>query len=434
MQKLPNNKFGYLLGSKLIGGNYDYVIDTELPKLSLREARLDSESIRETLSESSGAILLLLAFIFLCSVRSLLFESLIDFQGILFITGPRSVGKTTLATRTCSFWETDNHNSVGIMQASSTRAVQSEMATVLRDMVIVSDDYAMLSNRQEKNDRLGKGEHLLMEASSKTPTLKKNGKQWKESVCNSGIVMTAEYVFAAESPVSRMILLPLSEQLDLPPGLTPEFCGGLVHHFVSWAVAHPDKIQNCNKERAPIKSSVSRIQNNYTYLYNIFKQFLQSLTKQGFESNINQKLLDRLEDQMDDSIEEQETILARLRNKKKRSNVAKIILDFLINDGFDLADDFEELFNHQGVIKKNVLYLRKLALQQCVRSQPGYGKYSAHKAAQELLDLHVLIPCGDEYTYSYGKSRKTGKSFPRTYRISIPMLKEAANLPIEDLG
>ena len=432
MQKLPNNKYGYLLGSKLIGGNYKYVIDPELPKLRVREARLDPAVVRETLSESSGAILLLLAFIMLCSVRSLLFESLIDFQGIFFITGPRSVGKTTLATRMCSFWETDNHNPVGIMQASSTRAVQSEMATVLRDMVIVSDDYAMLSNKQEKNDRLGKGEHLLMEASSKTPTMKKIGKQWKESVCNAGIVMTAEYVFAAESPVSRMILLPLSEQLALPPGLTPEFCGGLVHSFVCWAVSHPDEIQNCNKAHAPIKSSVSRIQSNYSCLYNIFELFLQSLPYLHFGSVICQKLLDRLENQMDDSIEEQENILFRLRNKKKRSNVAKIILAFLEKGGFKLTDDFEELPNHQGVIKKDVLYLRRIALQQCVRCQPGYSEYTATKIAQELLDLGVLIPCGDEYTYSYGKSKITGKSYIRTYRISIPMLYKAAELPLED--
>lgn len=104
-------------------------------------------------------------------------------------------------------------------------------------------------------------------------------------------------------------------------------------------------------------------------------------------------------------------------------NLPFCILEGYKNKAFDLAKKIEKLSKNDGIVWKNDLCLRREALVQFIRQQPGYHDWTSNRITRALKDINALALQEDEAaTVRLTKE----ENVPRVYRIRLNVLKETA--------
>lgn len=151
-----------------------------------------------------------------------------------------------------------------------------------------------------------------------------------EKRCHAGVILTAEFPLENMSDLSRCILVPVHEKLELTPFWIPAVIGDMLRVFFTWFSAH-------------------------------HIEALKTLTD-SFHKGWKPKLETRV-----------------------RTNY------ICLKWAFHLAYSIEKLKKKDGVMWKDDLCIRPQRLLSFVRQQPGYHQYTCNQLTQELMDLGALV-------------------------------------------
>ncbi len=424
---LPYGNICFIRGSELLGScNRPYMIAPEICDIRLLGQGRSLSQFLSLLVNSPIQVLLVLAYVILTSIRSLLVDNGIDFQAVLYIVGRQGLGKTTLAMRIAGIYEKAG-SPVGIVQAGSTLAAVNALMANLRDQPIVIDDLCLSASRDTARKRVDLASKLIRQGTGSIPIMKRSGSSTVELPCEAGLIITAEFPLENLSDLTRCIIVPVNEPLDIPNELTPGLIGEAVRHYSLWFSEHDRK--EIEMFRAAVDEAVSnsgfdtRIATNYACLKTAFYSLLCSLDELKFPKNQKEKVSAMLDKALDVALEQHKSMINQIKEHFPVGNLQFCILDGYKNGAFDLAKKIDKLSKHDGMIWKDDLCLRKEALIQFVRQQPGYHDWTSNRITRALKDINALVLQEEEAaTIRLIKDCDV----PRVYRIRMKILKETS--------
>lgn len=428
----PDGMLQFLAGSELIPNhcNRRYLPAPHLGNIRLvGEGNTSLQEMEWALVEAPAQALLTLAYVLLTSVRSMVIDQGIDFQAVLYILGGQGLGKTTLAKRTAGLYQTEEGYVSGLVQAGSTMAGIRDMLVRIRDRPVIVDDLCLSAGKDTERRRREVGATLVREGSGNTPIIKKFGSGVAESHCHAGVILTAEFPLSNMSDLTRCILVPVHEKLELAPSWTPTVVGDVLRRFFTWFSDH--HIDALNTLTASLNKGwkpklEKRVRTNYICLRWAFRTLLECLTDSGMAPQYRANLEKKMRFAVKQGLNEYELLRKEQLDLVPKGNLSFCILRGYKDKAFYLANNLERLKKRDGVIWKDDLCIRPQQLLSFVRQQPGYHQYTRNQLTLELMDLGVLVIQEDSgYTVHLAKS-KDGASIPRVYRLRLDVLKETA--------
>ena len=283
----PDGMIRFLAGSELIPDNISrtYLTASYLDNVRLvGEGTTSLQEMEWALMEAPAQALLTLSYVLLTSVRSLVIEQGIDYRAVLYILGGQGLGKTTLAKRTAGLYQTEDGYVSGLVQAGSTMAGIRDMLIRFRDRPVIVDDLCLSAGKDTERRRREVGATLVREGSGNTPIIKKSGSGAVESHCHAGVILTAEFPLANLSDLSRCILVPVNEKLELAPSWTPTVVGDVLRRFFTWfsdhRIAALNTLTESLNEGWKLKLE-KRVRTNYICLRWAFRTLLECLADSG---------------------------------------------------------------------------------------------------------------------------------------------------------
>ena len=432
MIDFPDGMVQFLAGTELIpnhcGRKY-------LPAAHLDTARLagnGTSSLLEmeaALIEAPAQALLTLAYVLLTSVRSMVIDQGIDFQAVLYILGGQGLGKTTLAKRTAGLYQTEEGYVSGLVQAGSTMAGIRDMLVRFRDRPVIVDDLCLSAGKDTERRRREVGATLVREGSGNTPIIKKFGSGAAESHCHAGVILTAEFPLSNMSDLTRCILVPVHEKLELAPSWIPTLIGDILRTFFAWLSTHYVEARNAlmdsfhNEWKPKLEA---RVRTNFICLRWAFKMLLQCLADIGMGPQYREGLERNMRVAVKQSLNEYTSLREGQMDQVPKGNLAYIIIRGYKKKELRLTKNIEKLQKRDGIIWEDDLCIRPPYLLSFVRRQSGYHQYTRNQLTQELMDLGVLVIQEDRgYTVHLAKP-KDGVSIPRVYRLRLNVLEKAA--------
>lgn len=424
---LPDGSTGFLRGAELISVEcgQPYVTASEIADIQLLGDSTTAQAWISALLAAPLQALLVIAFLMLTSVRSLVRSAGVALQAILYIVGGQGLGKTTLATRLAGiYWDRINDTLANIAQAGSTISGTEHLFVIHRDQPVIVDDLCRSAGKDTERKRRELGAKIIREGSGDIPIIKKRGKRIEKSTCNAGVILTAEYAMDNLSDLTRCLIVPVNERLNLSSMLTPELAGDLVRHYSKWISANKDHELRRLKDTLTggwNKDLEPRIRTNYICLRWAFRSLINSLDDAGLRSDVKKELLTRMDNATDMALDEHVKLKGDILEQFPVGNLAACLYEGYKNGSFDLTKKISKLYRHEGTIWEDDLCLRTEALVRYVRLQPGFHDWNRNKISRELKDIGALV-LQEEGTSTVHLDDDS----PRVYRIRLNVLKDAA--------
>lgn len=425
----PDGSLGFVRGDTFYPGDFDrpYLVAPGIGDIELcGDGSTSPQYILTILHTLPPQALLTIAYDALTSVRSLVIGCGVGLQTVLYITGKNGRGKSQLAKRTVLFYRSKKTGMpIGIVEADSTNAATDHMLHILRDIPVVVEDLCLSTGRETERKRREQGARLVRKGTSEVPTVKKSGNKTIESYCNAGIVLTAEFTMETESDLNRCLIVPITDYLDLPDGLTPQLISDAIRLFSTWFANNGETELNRLKQELANgdwgRNQEHRVRTNYLCLRWAFQSLLTALDPNNLFPGDTCALSRQMEKALAISLNAHTKMREKLQEDVPRGNLAFIIYQGFIAGCFNLAKNPENLDKHGGVIWGDDLCLRPEELIHYVRTQPGYHKWSRNRITQELKDIGALVLQEDSAATVHIK-----KKLPRVYRIRLDVLKDMA--------
>ncbi|OUP60107.1 hypothetical protein [Butyricicoccus pullicaecorum] len=426
-----------VLGNRVLGYKGNRCIAEPMCSWRIPEGTSDTcITLAKLLTNQPSAVLLTTAYTLLTTVRSAVIESGVDLQAVLYITGAQGLGKTTLARRVAGFVNnTDTDRPALLFDAGSTLAATRDAMASARDLPIVVDDLCLSASRAAQQQRKDLGAKLVREAANVTEIIKKAPGGQTITLQNvAGVIMTAEFMLENASDVTRCVMAPITQPLDLPNELTPELMAGVVQEFLQHFLRDPQSMlkrlhnfmQN-NEHIAALQSCTEqRVRTNLTALYWAFREFVAIFATNIQFDNLARDLVRNFNRALADSVTQTDAALARVRSLTPEGNIAYVLLNAYLGDNFNLLKEgkkLTKLSKYDGTTFKGDLCLRKCALQQVVNQSPGYRGWGLNHIVAELVSYGALR-IQEEGTYQVKLSSDT--EVPRVYRIKVDTLEKFA--------
>ena len=426
-----------VLGNQVLGYKGDRCISEPMCSWRIPEGTPDAcVTLAKLLTNQPSAVLLTTAYTLLTTVRSTVIESGVDLQAVLYITGAQGLGKTTLARRVAGFVNNAGTDRPALLfDAGSTLAATRDAMASARDLPIVVDDLCLSASRAAQQQRKDLGAKLVREAANVTEIIKKAPGGQTITLQNvAGVIMTAEFMLENASDVTRCIMAPIAQPLDLPNELTPELMAGVVQEFLQHFLRDPQSMlkrlhnfmQN-NEHIAALQSCTEqRVRTNLTALSWAFREFVAIFATNIQFDNLARDLVRNFNRALADSVTQTDAALARVRSLTPEGNIAYVLLNAYLGDNFNLLKQgkkLTKLSKYDGIMLKGDLCLRKCALQQVVNQSPGYRGWGLNHIVAELVSYGALR-IQEEGTYQVKLSSDT--EVPRVYRIKVDTLEKFA--------
>lgn len=392
--------------------------------------------LAKILMEQPSAVLLTTAYTLLTTVRSAVIESGVDLQAVLYITGAQGLGKTTLARRVAGFVNNaDTDRPALLFDAGSTLATTRDAMASARDLPIVVDDLCLSASRAAQQRRKDLGAQLVREAANVTKIIKKAPSGQTMTLHNvAGVIMTAEFMLENASDVTRCVMAPITQPLDLPDALTPSVMAGAVEIFLQHYLLDSENslcrlqhlLKNNEQIPAPQNCPEQRVRTNLTALHWAFQEFAAILETHYECHDLARDLVRNFQHALADSVEQTNAALARVRSLTPEGNIAYVLLNAYRKHQFNRMPEgkkIRKLLKYDGLLIKNKLCLRTCALQQLVNQSPGYRGWTLNRIVAELVSYGALC-IQEQGTYQIKVSDDSDAL--RVYCIKIGVLEQAA--------
>lgn len=424
LQRLPDRSSLYVMGDRVLGtAQYPYLLRPPVDyhiittPIGTPLALLFSE-----LCYASPIVLLAVVFLFTTLLRSWIGEIALSWQGVLNIVGKQGLGKTTLA-RLITDWICDKQNRPAMLySAGSTASAIRETMVNARDLPLVVDDLCLSASPKLQQKYRDLGAQLVREGANASGISKKCGNQTLTLHCSAGIIMTAEFALENDSDITRCIFLPLEKKPDIPASLTPELIGAGCQAFIEWFLSHEAEADDAFQDASMKEISPSfhpRVWGNYTVLKTVFQLALRAAREDGLSDAQSDAARQQYQSAVEQSLQYQQNLRRSLDRRRKKGNLAAVLMSCYENDTFTLTKKIEKLDKRDGILwKGNYLCLRRDALERTVRIQDGYQDYTINQIVRELKDMGALT-IQEEDTAQV----RLKKGTPRVYRINLDILE-----------
>lgn len=415
----------YVLGHEIIGDcDREYIIDDSLDcSLLTEENENPIPKLCTELLTQDKQVLLCLAFILTTFLRSWIRKLTPSWQAVLAITGKQGMGKTTLARRfTDCFVDSENYPALQFSAGSSQSAIRDALVSA-RDLPLVIDDLCLSASRNLERKYKDLCAQFVREGTNESPIIKKNGSKSQVKLhCNAGVIITAEFSLENPSDITRTIYIRIDNPLGLSDSINSQLIGSSYKQFIKWFLENTDfaatEIQKALKH-SKFYNIHPRVCNNFTIIEQVFQLFIECALQSGLSENIANTLRGSFIEAANYSLSYQKDLLDQIDMKKKKGNIAAVLLTCYENDIFNLCHDIDKLYKHDGIIWKSDLCLKKEALEYVIRKQDGYQNYTITQIVRDLKDYGALVIQEDSTLQV-----KLSKKAPRVYRIKLDALKE----------
>ena len=426
-----------VLGDRILGYKGQRCVAQPMCSWRIPEGTPDAcITLAKLLTNQPSAVLLTTAYTLLTTVRSAVIESGVDLQAVLYITGAQGLGKTTLARRVAGFVNnTDTDRPALLFDAGSTLAATRDAMASARDLPIVVDDLCLSASRAAQQQRKDLGAKLVREAANVTEIIKKSPGGQTMTLHNvAGVIMTAEFLLENASDVTRCVMAPITQPLDLPDALTPKVMAGAVELFLQHYLLDSENLLRRlhsllkNNEQIPALQNCpeQRVRTNLTALQWAFQEFAAILETRFERHDLASDLTQKFQHALADSVEQTNAALARVRSLTPEGNIAYVLLNAYHKQQFNLMPEgkkIRKLLKYDGLLIKNKLCLRTCALQQLVNQSPGYRGWTLNRIVAELVSCGALC-IQEQGTYQIKVSDDSDAL--RVYCIKIDVLEQAA--------
>lgn len=426
-----------VVGGQVIADELDYEVAVKQDRWKVPEPQPNMLlEFMEFMKNAPAPVLLTAVFVATSMVRSIILESGIDFQGLLYVSGPQGVGKTTLAKKLAGFVKNPETNREALFfdSSSTVAAIRDAMASA-RDLPIIIDDLCLSAGKNVQKKRIELGAQIVREASNAACFTKKSRDGSAiELSCNAGVIVTAEFVLHNQSDITRCIMAKVSDPLQLPDGLNAQLAAGAMCNFLYAFVTHVPEAVKRLREMVAEGNAVSaleeceeqRVRTNLLVLRWAFHELIEALAVLHRTRRFADELKQRFDEALAESVEETQCALEAVRSNIPEGNLAYIILRGYQNNDFHVLKNeskIGKLKQRAGIIWKGDLCLRPSALIPYIQRQNGYHDWSRNKIVSELRKLDVLCIQGeDAATVRLTKD----KDVPRVYHFNMEMLEEMA--------
>lgn len=384
------------------------------------------DTLMGILMDADPKILVALTYLAVTMLRSQVRAMGNQWQAVLMIVGKQGFGKTTLA-RLLVDWIVDAQTAMCpcFFSAGSTPAGLQEAMTNMRDLPVVVDDLCLSASPRLQQKYKDTGAQLVREGTAGSLITKKvSPTETRTMLCEAGLIFTAEFALENPSDITRCLYLNLDKPLHLPPSLTSETIGAGMLRFVElFLLYYRDTWLSMLQKRLqiPPKSIVHpRIWNNLQVVQWGWDCLTYAAKRDGFSAIYMETISEGFYDALNASIRYQDALLRQVERRRKKGNLAEILLNGLQNGAFDLAKKLKKLEECDGMIWKKDLCLFRDALERYVRQQDGYAAYTIKQITRELQDIGALV-----VQESGTLQVKLKSGYPRVYRIRIEALEAA---------
>lgn len=437
--RLSDGAFCAVEGNRVLGiSGRDCLVSKDVSMLSVLRAGRTSATQLPLLAMSPNAVLLVFAFVLLTLVRSAVIDAGIDFQGVLFITGPQGIGKTCLARRIAGFVNRQGeppHRPALFFDAGSTPSAIRDAMSLYRDLPLIIDDLCISASPRMMQRRLELTTQIVREATNAADIVKKSSRgELLRLQCVAGVVFTAEILLNSRSELTRLILVPLDQPLLLPEELDADTISAIAGEFLNYFIDHSDSlltelrkvIQRDGNIFAFSECHNPRVRTNLLTMRWAFQTMIKAAKYNGASATVCERLAARFDEGLSESVDAFNTEMKKLEAKIKKGNLAFILLQGYQNESFGLmpkGKKSKHLSEYDGMIFHGDLCLRSDALRTFVRQQDGYHDWTLNKIVNKLMDYGAI--CIQEESTKQVKISKKG-GVPRVYRIDLDALKREA--------
>lgn len=453
--QLPNDEQVIVWNGKIAGNRTPKIPIKVIQRedIFIENDVIDAEEIIvDAIYKNQPEVLLALTFALLTSVRSCLADKGYYFQGALYIMGPQSVGKTTLARRVLGFaLDPTTYHPALFLEAASTEAAVRDVLAENPNLPVILDDLSLSSERSVEKQRKKLGAAILRLAANDAIVAKKGagGLSTMRCECNAGLALTAEFPLEGLSELTRCVIVNITHQLQLTDNLTPALSGCIVSNFVDWFADNyeteinlleelmqaPEKVVGYfsmdEKHKCSILLRQQRLQRNFMLLYWTFSCFMEMIeSKLALSEEQAKQLWEIFSEAMNNSVMAQLEILRQIDSRNPDGSISYIILQGIHKRAFNLCRKKEKLFTHDGIIWEEdddenplLIGIKEEALVRFVRNQNGYQEISSTRIKRQLKDLGALAlreSKGD--TVHLGKSPESGRNLPRVLLLRMDVL------------
>lgn len=421
---LPAGNLCFLRGAELIGSySRPYALPPEVDDMQLCGQGDSPSRIVAQLLTAPSPVLLVFAYVILTSIRSLLIDSGIGLQAVLYIVGNQGLGKTTLATRIAGIYEKSG-KPFGVVQAGSSLAAVNLYMVSMRDQPVIVDDLCLSVGKETARKRVELASQLIRQGTGAIPIMKQRGRSTIEFPCEAGLILTAEFSLSNLSDLTRCIIVPIKKALSISDDLTPDLVGDAVRHYSSWLTIHAEQeITRFHKiiDSRECPDMDKRMSTNYACLEAAFQSFVCSLSDLNFSADVGSVILNKMDSAIKEAQQEQQKMITQIQETVPVGNLAFCILNSKKNHAFDLTDKIKNLHKHGGIVWEKDLCLRPDELTRVVCAQPGYHEFTQNQITRSLKNMGALVIQEDNAATVHLQ-----KGTPRVYRIRLNVLEEAA--------
>ena len=425
--QLPDGSWVSVIGGQLIGEcSYPYVIDIpDTGQMQMQPAEKPLSLLAGELLLVNPQVLLAIAYLIVTLVRSWVQGITSSWQAVLMVVGKQGMGKTTLAERITGWYKDEYGGNALFFGAGSTPASMRDILVDMRDLPVVIDDLCLSASPSVQRKAKDLGAQFVREgANAAAITKKKPGGETIRLRCAAGLVMTAEFALENGSDITRCIYLTIDHPLGLPESLTSSVIGAAVQGFLEWFLPRQERARAALEKmlKQPNNPEVhQRVWKNLIILKWGMTAFLRAAEDEGCPDACRAKLMEMFNEALVSSIQYQNDLLKKLDQRKKKGNIAAVILAGLESDAFQMTKNIDKLWKKDGIWWRGDVRLRKDALERFVRLQDGYADYSITQIVRELKDIGALV-IQEEGTAQV----KIKKDTPRVYRLRLDVLRSEA--------
>lgn len=402
LHRLLNKSWVFVAGDEILGNcEEDAVVDPSVASIRLAcDRSCDSHQalvrVVGQIEKNPSTVWPTFTYTLLASLRSEITKLGSSAFPVLYLVGRQGVGKTVLASRYSLLYDQRaSSGKAGMLESNSTPKGIVNAISSYRDQVVLVDDLALGSDPSIRRERQKVIAEVLRFAANGNmrQTAAPSGMDASRT-CHAGVVFTGEIPLTAASDITRMIKVPLKNNMTGGCESDRADAATAFRTWMLWLLPHLDDELNSLKlilskinggEEARLETSTALL----LWTVELFYRFLleEDVVDKGYYDSILRAAKSIFGQLMEDQVYEAQQV----QDTPPKGNLCWYILDGYRNNAFHVVPTRKAIrFDKDCVVENDALCIKSSVLLLFLQRQPGYQGLTKKMMTKQLKNEGVL--------------------------------------------